>query len=882
LRYCQRAQEANLSHTISGLPTPQARSFELPGDRLQFAPDRSADIQHVKLNVALDFEQETISGNVSTTFSALYEEVRSLTFDAIELHIESVTLENGTSLAYTTTDKKLTVTLDRPYQYGEVFTIVINYHARPRTGLHFMKPVPEEPDRPVHAWTFNQPTYCRYWFPCHDTPNERSTVEVIVTVPAQFQTISNGKLLSVTDHGATRTHHWLQEVPHAAYLVSIVAGDFAVVEDEYQGKPVNYYVHKDRRDDAPLYMGKTPAMIKFFAEFTGVDYPFAKYAQTVVDIYTGAMEHASCTTHSFALLPDKKAALDVGDDLVSVVAHELAHQWFGDLLTCRDWSNGWLNEGFATYFENLWGEHDRGNDEFKYSMLQEKLGYLDEDRVYRRPIVYYVYNDQGFELFDRHLYNKGSWVLHMLRHLLGDAPFKRGLKTYIERFRAREVVTSDLLRTLEEVSGRSLERFFQQWVHSGGHPELDVAYSWDNERKLAKVRIKQTQQTNELTPCFSMPLDLAFTIPASDEPTSETRTVTMQVQLGEDERMEQTYYLPLEREPLLVRVDPNGWLLKTLSFERSTKMLRYQVANDPDVLGRVEAAEVLGGRNEEVSRAALITALNTDSFWAVRATAASALAKHGNAQAQDALIQALQTLDTRQFSRVRAEIASALGTFQAPQQQELAERSAQVLSVLLEQGDVSYQVEASAAEALGQTHLEGQIETLVKALERPSWTNYVQRGIFSGLGATGVDRVVDVMADYLRNPENHPTLRRAAALGLFSVGHNRHLYSEDARQRAITALSNAVEHDSWAPTRMACARALSLYGEKRALAPLERAVNVELDDGAVRVMRLAAQTLRTEDKGEERFKQLRKELDEMREENRKLHDRLNKVETGLK
>ena len=895
MTFCQRAQAIELGtghslllfnqHEKNALNTPQARTFALPGDSLHYAPDRPADVQHVKLVIALDFEQETISGTAYTTLTALYEEVRTITFDAVELHIEQVSLENGPELTYSTTDKKLTVTLDRVYKHGETFTIAIHYHARPRTGLHFMKPVPEDPERPVHAWTFGQPQYHSYWFPCHDAPNDRATTEIVVTVPAQFLTVSNGNLFQVTDNGATKTHHWRHDIPHAAYLVSLVVGDFAVIEDNYKGKPVNYYVRKDRKDDARLYMGKTPAMMRFISEFTGVDYPYDKYAQTVVEVYTGAMEHTTATTHSFALLTDQKASLDL--DLEPVVAHELAHQWFGDLVTCRDWSNGWLNEGFATYFEMMWIGQDRGNDEFKHAMLQEKNGYLAEDRNYRRPIVYYVYHDQGFELFDRHLYNKGGWVLHMLRHQLGEAAFKRAINTYLNRFRTREVVTSDLQRTFEEVTGKSLERFFQQWVHSGGHPDLNVSYAWDSEHKLAKLKIKQTQKVDDLTPCFYTPLDIAFTLPTSNKTDNNseqqaTRVVSMRVQLGEDEQVEQTFYIPLEREPLMVRIDPDGWLLKTLKFDRSTTMLAYQLAHDPDILGRVEAAEELGSKSEEASLKALTTALKTDSFWGIRAAAASSLAKIGTEKALIALIEALQESDPATFSRSRAAIARALGTFHAPQQREAAQRSAQALRALLEKGDVSYLVEQAAAESLGQTRVEGQVDFLLNLLARPSWTNLVQRGIFRGLGATGEERVIDLIADYIRNQTNHPTLRRAAAHGLLAVAENRTLYSENARQRAVDTLAQAVLHDSWGPMRAASAQALREFGEARVANLLEQAASSELDDGVKRNMRLAAYSLRTGNKHEEQVQQLRKDFDEIREENRKLRDQLNELQVRLK
>ncbi len=868
-----------------GTPTPKAHSFELPDDSVHYAPDRPADVTHVKLVIDLDFEQETVRGIASTTFSALYEKVTTIAFDAVELHVEEVTLADGKKLAYSSTDKKLQVTLDRPYQHGEAFTIAITYHAKPRTGLHFIKPAPEDPTRPVHAWSFGQPRYHSYWFPCHDAPNDRATTEIIVTVPAQFLTVSNGNLLSVTDHGATKTHHWRHDIPHAAYLMSLVVADFAVIKDSYNGKPVTYYVRKDRKDDAPLFMGKTPQMMRFFSEFTAVEYPYDNYDQTVVELYTGAMEHTTATTHSFNLLPDQRAALDM--DVVPVVAHELAHQWFGDLITCRDWSNGWLNEGFATYFEEMWGEHDLGIDEFKNSMRNLKNGYFSEDNHYRRPIVYHIYHDDGFELFDAHMYNKGGWVLHMLRHQLGEAAFRRGLYDYIQRYREKEVITADLERSLEETTGHSLAHFFQQWVYSGGYPAFEVNYSWDSEHKMAKVKIKQTQKVDDLTPCFLTPVDLTFTVPTSDEAakdehTSETRSIPMRVIVGEDEQVEQNFYLPLEREPLMIRFDPDGWLLKSLAFERSTKMLRYQLAYDPDVLGRIEAAEILGTKDDEESLHALANALNNDDFWAVRAEAASALGTIGNEKAQTVLLKALQELMATEFSRVRAAIARALGRFQAPQRVELAQRSAQALRTLLEKGDISYRVEIASAEALGNTRTEGAIEVLTGLLARPSWNNTVQRAIFGGLAATGQDRIIEIIAPYLYATHHHPTLRRAAAAGLWSVGRNKYEYSEEARQSAVTALESAIEHDSWSSVRAVAALALPSFGEKRAIGPLERTASRELESSVQRFMRLAIHSLRSSSTGDEQFKDLRKDLDEMRQENRKLKEQLSALEARMK
>jgi aminopeptidase N len=919
VKNCNRAYNIDLNDGYSlyllgesnHAPTPKARSFELADDRVQYAPDRPADVKHVKLDITLDFEQETVSGTVYTMFSTLYDDLKTITFDAVELHVERVYLEHGpgepvmlseakhlapenaTELHYSLSNKKLFVTLDRAYNYGEEFTIAVEYHAKPRTGLHFIKPAPEDPTRPVQAWTFGQTRYHSHWFPCHDAPNDRATTEIIATVPAQFITISNGNLLSVTDHGANKTHHWKHDIPHAMYLISLVVGEFAVIEDSYKSIPVTYYVRPDRKDNARLYMGKTPEMIRFFSEYTGIEYPYNKYAQTVVELFTGAMEHTTATTHGFTLLIDQRASLDV--DVVPVVAHELAHQWFGDLLTCRDWSNGWLNEGFATYFEVLWGEFDQGTDYFKQYMLDLRRNYLGEDAHYRRPIVYHVYYDDGFELFDAHLYEKAAWVLHMLRHQLGEAAFKRAVHAYISRYREREVITADLERTFEDVTGRSLAQFFQQWVYSGGYPAFEVNYSWDSEHNMAKVKIKQAQLIDDLTPCFVTPVDIAFTIPttdeaAKDENTTETRTIPMQVTVGEDGQVEQTFYMPLERQPVMVRFDPDGWLLKTLKFERPAKMMRYQLAHDPDVLGRIEAAEALGEVVDDDSLAALGQALLTDPFWGVRNASATSLGVIGTAKAQDVLLQSFQELDPTQFSRVRAAIARTLGKFQAPAQEELAGRSAQALSALLENGDVSYVVESAAASALGRTRMPGSVDQLLKLIDRPSWMNMVQRGIFKGLAASGEDRVVESIAAYLaenhtvngQSEANHPTMRYAAASGMLTLGENQYLYSEEARQRAVTALIQAIEHDTWDPARGVSALALMSLGEKRAINALERIAHHELESHVQRGMRVAAHVLRISNKTDDQLKQLRKDLDQLREENRKQKEQLESLEARVK
>ncbi|MGH2507265.1 MAG: HEAT repeat domain-containing protein, partial [Ktedonobacteraceae bacterium] len=442
-------------------------------------------------------------------------------------------------------------------------------------------------------------------------------------------------------------------------------------------------------------------------------------------------------------------------------------------------------------------------------------------------------------------------------------------------------------RTCEEVTGRSLAQFFQQWVFQGGYPAFAVNYSWDSENSMAKISIKQTQEIDDLTPCFVTPVDLAFTIPTSDaaakdEDTTATQTIALRVQVGMDGQVESTFYLPLEREPVMVRFDPDGWLLKTLKFERSAKMMRYQLTHDADILGRIEAVEALGEQAGAENIQALRTALFNDAFWGVQTAAATALGAIGSAQTQTILLQALQELDAKQSSRVRATVVEALGQFQAPQQAELAEHAAQALRALLEQGDISYRVETAAAASLGKTRTTGNLELLTQLLERPSWNDIVQSGIFQGLGASGEDQAADIIIANLGNMQRRPSFRVAAVRGMLAVAENRHLYSEEARQRAITALCQTVEHDTWQVARVVAALALQIFGEKRAIAAIERAASRETNSRLQRTMQKTALTLNNSGKPDEQFKQLRQDLDQMREENRQLKEQLGSLEARIK
>jgi aminopeptidase N len=851
-----------------------ATDFSLPGDEPRYAPDRKADVRHVDLDVTLDFEQERVSGTATTSFAALFEELREITLDAAELEIEAVTMAGKkTPLHFWSEGEKLHITLDRAYHHDEEFGVAVRYSAQPRTGLVFVKPTPGNPELPVQAWTQGETEYHHFWFPCHDFPNDRATTSLRATVPAAFFALSNGRLEGVSEaKGGQKIWSWRMNEPYPAYLITLVAGEFSELKDSWRDVPVNYYVPKGREADGHFMFDKTPAMIEFFSERFGVDYPYEKYAQIVAEQFTGAMENASATTHSYRLLPDARASLDFTPE--PVVAHELVHQWHGDMLAVRDWAHTWLKESSADFYEAAWREHVDGVDEFRTEMREYLQAYLEADARGRRPIVYNVYRKNGNELFDRHVYDKGALTLNMLRFVVGEEPFWRAVKLYTQRNQWREVITADLERAFEEATGRSLARFFEQWLYKAGHPEFNVRYAWDDEHKLARVTVRQTQEETALTPIFATPVDIAFMVPEKngthgDDPKAKATLTTFRVQV---DTAEQTFYFPLPRRPFSVRFDQGGWLIKTLDFERPADMLRYQFAHDPDVLGRIEAAQALGRLGDPQSIAALERRLIEESFWSVRGVIAEALAQQRNERALTSLIGALDTVDE---PKARRAIVAALGVLHAPEQAALAERAATTLTALLAKGEPSYFVEAAAATALGKTNVSDAYERLVPLLDRDSWNETVRSGVFAGLGALGDPRCVDTLTAWLdlSKPQD---ARMFAANGLRILATTRRIEGE-AQVRAVDALIAALD-DPWELTVFQAIAALAAWGDQRAIPALRRLVDHSPDERAVRGARTAIRTLQQGRTAGDETRQLRKDLEELRQRNRELAERLEALE----
>ncbi len=597
-------------------------------------------------------------------------------------------------------------------------------------------------------------------------------------------------------------------------------------------------------------------MMKLFSERFGVRYPYNKYAQICVSEFIfGGMENTTATTLTDNCLFDARAALDY--DVESLVAHELAHQWFGDLLTCRDWGQGWLNEGFATYSEYIWREHIHGRDEAALELLDWADQYFGEDsRRYRRPIATNVY-DEPIDVFDHHLYEKGGLVLHMLRRLLGEAPFWKALGHYVAKHRTSSVTTQDLARSVEEATGRGLDWFFDQWIHKAGHPELKIEYGWDSETKLARFTVKQTQKVEGDTPLFRMPLEVRFRVAGVD--------VNRPLEIKDPNEV---FYFPLDEEPKQAIFDTGQHHLKRAEIEKGKPLWLAELAHATEAADRIAAAKALAKQTSADVVVALETALTEDPFWGVRAAAATSLGVIRSAAARDALERALASTKDH---KARRAVAKALGDFRYD------ESAAAALETVVINGDASYFVEAEACLALGRTRSPRAADALRQAITRDSYLDIIRQMAYRGLAEARDDSAIPVLVDATQLGKTSQGRRAAiGALAALAVGR------QDREARSVRERIEELLTDEDFRVEQAALEGLGALADSRALPAIRRAVDIALDG---RIRRRGREIIRDLEEGRshhENTRHLRDEVDKLRQEIGGLRDRLGKIEAAKK
>ncbi len=828
------------------------REFALPGTESRYAPDRAFDILHLRIEVDLDVEERSIAGTCSLTLSPIGAAVRWVRLDAVEMEIHSVRVGDE-PLAFTHDGSVLSVDLGAELAENTSVVVAITYAAAPRRGLYFVGPDEAYPDKPLQAWTQGQDEDSRFWFPCLDSPIEKATSEVIATVPADWFALSNGTLVDDEVRGQRRRLHWKLDTPHSSYLVTLAAGKFTAIETRWNDVAVIYYVTPGDEEKATRTLGRTPEMLELFSRLFGVTYPYEKYAQIfVADFIFGGMENTTATTLTDIVLLDERATVDY--DVENLVAHELAHQWFGDLLTCRDWGQGWLNEGFATYSEYLWREHAEGRDAADVELDEWADAYFAEDSSrYRRQIATNVY-DEPLDIFDRHLYDKGGRVLHMLRRTLGDDGFWRAIRHYLEKHRHGVVETRDLARAVEEATGRVLDWFFDQWVLIGaGHPELTIEYAWDGETKLASLAVEQTQDTSGITPVFRLPTSIRFEVDGA--------AIERELEI---KAKKQTFYFRLVQEPTHAIFDPGKPHLATVKMTKPTKMWIAELESAGLAIDRIAAARALARKGGPQALAALREALAEQPFWAVQAAAATGLGTLRTPEARDALAGAVTTTA---HPRARRAVVRALGEFRRD------ETAADAVARLVADGDESYFVEAEACLSLGKTRSKRAPELLRAAAERDSFFDIIRQHAYRGLAEARDESAVPLLTAATAYGKTSQG-RRAALGALAQLGAGRtDRTARDIREHAETLL-----RDPDFRVQGAAVEALGALRTELAIPALQALADRDLDGRLKRRCRELMRDLREGAGREKELTLLRDELDVLRAQTLALRGRLDAME----
>lgn len=699
-------------------------------DLRNYPPHRSVDFTHMRLEIMIDdMDVPRLEAVQTLEMTPIAGPVGELTLDANLLDIESMTCDRA-EVSWVHEGRDLRVSFRPPLPRGEAAALVTTYSVTdPAQGLIWTPSSEAWPGRPAQLHTQGQPESNSSWFPCHDFPHERLTTELIVTVPPGFVVSANGRLASrqkrvesgEASAAGYETFHWVQDAAHPNYLVSMVVGQFDIVDVGTTDLPMPVYVPPGRGDDVERTYGRTGEMAELYAGLFDEPYPWDRYAQLVVwNFAAGGMENTSATTLFGTAVFDEQSAMD--HSLEALIAHELAHQWFGDLLTCRSWEHIWLNEGFATYLESLWWEHVDGEAGYLDDVQMNMDAVIEADvgaapgvpgmasKVYEHP----------WDVFDRgaNPYPKGASILHMLRRQLGDEVFFESIRVYVDRFKGESVETHDLRKVMEEVSGEALEQFFIQWCERPGVPHLNVDVAW--EAGELRIDIEQVQVIDGDNPAY------AFDLPVWIADASGERWSTIHV----DERMTEAVF-ELAAEPYAVCVNPHLDVLAEITVDQPWHRWRAQLAGGPTLAARVQAVRALGTFKDEMSPSlASVTERETERLLTAVAS------------------------DTSAHERLRVEALKALA----------ARGDVDVILTLLEQGIVDHAVRRAAVDALAdalEPPAQGRASDVVTRLALADDSTRVRSAALRAMGRLQI-RDLGVLALALETDSQHDQLRQAS------------------------------------------------------------------------------------------------------------------------
>jgi len=770
-------------------------------DRRNFPPSRVVDYGHMRLDMHFeDLNDMRFTATEELSFIPIGKPTTTLTLNAVGLEVESVTLD-GDDVAHYQDDETITLTFDDPLPVGREQTVTFEYICdHPYDGMFFTPYSPDAPDYTAEVHTQGQTESNRHWFIAHDFPNAQMTTELRVNVPAGYQVSSNGRLVSHDKRDSRAVWHYLQDKPHVSYLVSLIIGKFDIVELDHPRVPMKVWVPRGLGHQVEQTYGNTGAMLDLFEQRLGVAYPWDRYDQLVVKNFgAGGMENTSVTTMYPTAIFDKTQLLD--RDLDGLIAHELAHQWTGDLITCKSWEHIWLNEGWATYLTAIWFEQRDGEVGYLDSMRRNFGVAWRDDTDNELPMVSPIY-ENSWETFRRRAnpYPKGASILHMLRKKLGDDLFWKGVQLYMNRHAYDVVETHDFRYALEEASGLSLEHFFEQWCYRPGTPDLDVTVDYDPRSSELIVDIEQAQHIDARTPAFE------FDLPIHVETAGGAKTYTVHV-----EQQSTTYRTKLDSAPQQVAIDPHLHVLKTIDVDKPQTMWRRQAMHGPTIVARHEAVQALGDEETPRNRELIVSIVgNPDERYTLRNTAVRSLSGYGSAPAKDEILRLLdEGIDE---SRVRSTLINTLRDFEADRVVERLARYADK--------DESYACRVAAVRGLAAHEAKDHADLIAELVHFESQHDQVRNAALDALAELEDERGLKLAMDYAR----YGNMDRSRPDAIEVIGKLAH-HDHDAAVEYLIGLLDDPEPRS----RRSAMAALADLGDERAEELLEAIADSDPD-----------------------------------------------------
>lgn len=800
--------------------------------------DRRIDFTHMQLHVAPDLAAGTLQGTVTYALQR-HADAPPLQLDAVNLQVaEASFLESGKPVAASFRASAGKLFVDWPAGNARHHVLRLRWSCKPQQGFYFVQPDADEPNRPPHAWTQGETEEVRHWLPAPDDPDERMTWQVTVAAPKGLVALSNGNLKGRTENGAIAESTFDAPWPLPLYLLTVAVGPFVAVEHAKGKVPVTTWALPDQADDVRRAFARLPQMVDVLGQRLGVPYPFASYGQVVVREFNfGGMENASLTTLTYRNVPTAQSEKDWNAD--GLLAHELGHQWFGDLVTCRTWADIWLNEGWASFADALWQESYYGADRYMEELAGNRAGYFGEAHRYLRPIVSDRANDPD-ELFDGHTYSKGAWVAHMLRRRLGEEAFWRGLKAYLTEHRFGSVETADLQKAMETASGRSLRGFFRRWVHQAGHPQVRAEVQWNDADKLLRVTLEQTQKVERGMPLFDLEIEVAVRGELGGDAAMHVLRL---------DRQRESWTLPMARKPALVELDPRSAWLIDWTVQAPADDLAAMASHSKHADVRLRALGDLGRLlHEGPAFSAVLAAAQKDPARHVRARAAEIL---GRGLREHVAAELAKILSSDADAMVRQAAARGLGACLAtdawPALLQAAER------------DPSFEVQAAALQALGKLDRSKARPILMAALSRPSFHDLLQSAALRALAEAANDADWPAIAEAVTAGRSK-FLRENACEAVAAFGARSAARQQDAR----LALEGLLQERSFRIRRSA-AEALGALDDARAKPALMAAAAREPMGRAGARYREIAGSLGKNEPLQERLKRLEDDLQQLRQ-----------------